>query len=242
MEGGTLSELQQRNPDVEILGVVHPVFARFGRVLSGLPVAGVREYALKHIQPGGDVVYEAIVAGLESDEQLMRALCRRVYGEMPIELGWCYGRNSRLNALEFHKGPEVMVPVTDVVILVGDYHDIQWKPQPEFDSARAQAFFVPQGTAVELFPFCLHYAPLHVHPDTGFCTLVALPRQTNLPIEQSVGAAGEETLLFARNKWLMAHPEAAALVHEGAYVGIRGTNIEVRPLEKLAHRRNNQTI
>ena len=56
----------------------------------------------------------------------------------------------------------------------------------------------------------------------GFKCVVALPKGTNTDIEKRVPKTEEDKMLFARNKWLLMHPEAA---EEGQYVGLVGENI-----------------
>jgi hypothetical protein len=149
---------------------------------------------------------------------------------MPIQLGWCYGSNEHLNGLEYHKGSEVIVAVTDVVLLLGHYQDILWKPEPNYDTSNLKAYHLPQATVVEIYPWCLHFAPTEVSKEQGFCILVALPKLTNFPIENFPKREGEGKLLFARNKWLLVHPEAQALIQEGAFAGLVGENIQIKSL------------
>ena len=219
----TLDLIQKYNPTVDILPVSNPAFARFGRLLSG-PIAAACAYARAHVLPGSGVVYEPAIAGLEADEALMAWLTDAVYGGMPAQLGWCYGHNNRLDGLEYHKGNEVLIAVTDVVLLVGHFDDLQWEPAPAYDSSLVRAFYAPQGSVVEFYASCLHFAPIQVSSKMGFCTLIALPRGTNTNIATVPAKIGEAALLFARNKWLIVHPEAYELENSGAYVGIKGEN------------------
>jgi hypothetical protein len=221
-----LDLIQKYNPAVEILPVSHPAFTRFGRLLSG-PIEAACAYARAHALPGSGVVYEPAIAGLEADTALMAWLTDAVYGGMPAQLGWCYGRNTHLDGLEYHKGNEVLIAVTDVVLLVGHFDDLQWEPAPAYDSSQVRAFYAPQGSVVEFYSCCLHFAPIQVFAKTGFCTLIALPRGTNTDLETVPPKTGESVLLFARNKWLVVHPAAHALVNSGAYVGIQGENTRI---------------
>jgi hypothetical protein len=222
----SLNLLQKYNPSAHVLPVSHPAFARFGRLIDA-PGETACAYARLHTLPGSGVVYEPSVAGLEADGTLMAWLTDVVYGGMPAQLGWCYGRNERLDGLEYHKGNEVLIAVTDAVLLVGHFDDLQWQPAPGFDSARVEAFYAPQGSAVEFYAGCLHFAPIQVLAKTGFCTLIALPRGTNNSLESAPSKNGEAALLFARNKWLLVHPDAADLVNSGAYIGIKGENTRI---------------
>jgi hypothetical protein len=227
----TLTDLRKLNPHVKVIPVEDPSFCHFGRLLTGAPIDLVSAYAREHAIPGDSVVYEPSVSGLEADVSFLAWLTFQIYGGMPVQLGWCYGRNQNMDALEYHKGNEVIVAVTDITVLVGHYDDIQWQPRPTYDCARVKAFFVRQGSVVEFYSWCLHYAPLHVNSKTGFCTLVALPHGTNLPFEHPPFKTGEASLLYARNKWLIVHPDKTELVKEGAHAGLKGENIHITGME-----------
>ena len=118
----------------------------------------------------------------------------------------------------------MLVAVTDLLLLLGRFEDLVWEERITYDTARVEAFFAPQNSVVELYPWCLHFAPCHAYEEAGFCALIALPRGTNLPLDFEPQKEGESALLFARNKWLIVHPEAEALVQQGAYVGLEGEN------------------
>ena len=53
---------------------------------------------------------------------------------------------------------------------------------------------------------------------------VVLPKGTNYPLDKTY-TEGEEKLLTAKNKWLIAHKDANI---EGAVNGLIGENIDVR--------------
>lgn len=59
--------------------------------------------------------------------------------------------------------------------------------------------------------------------EQGFKCVVVLLKGTNTVIEKEYNIK-EDRLLFARNKWLIAHSEAG-LEKEGAFVGLKGKNI-----------------
>ena len=62
--------------------------------------------------------------------------------------------------------------------------------------------------------------------DDGFKVIVVLPRGTNTDLEKTEAVTAEDRLLFARNKWLIAHPESG-LDADGAFVGLKGENLTV---------------
>ena len=222
--------LQESNPGMKILPISDPAFNHYGRVIESLNADQEIRYFLENVQIGPDVIYEAEVPGLEAAGGLLEALTENHYGEMPVQLGWCYGHNLSMDGLEYHKGSEIDVAVTSCVLMLAHHDDIHWQPLPWVDSASVKLFYVPQGTIFELYAWGLHFAPQHVSEAEGFCILVALPRETNFPLERKPQATGEAALLFARNKWLIVHPDAQSLVKDGAFVGIRGKNLKLKAI------------
>lgn len=168
-------------------------------------------------------VYEASVPVLEK-LPLFQELTEKTYGEMPVELGHCSGHNDTLNALEYHRSSEIDIAATDLVLMLGRQQDID----PEtltYDTAQVEFFFVPAGTAVELYATTLHFAPCGIDGQEFRCG-VALPRGTNEPLANPIVATGEDRLLFAVNKWMLAHAESG-LDKDGAYIGLRGDNCKL---------------
>ncbi len=131
-------------------------------------------------------------------------------------------------ALEYHKGSEVAVCLTDTVLLLGLIQDVAYGEQITYKASRVAAFYAPEGAVVELPAWSLHYAPIHTTQGGSFATLVYLPKGTNEPLPYTVEKVGENRLLFAVNKWLIAHPEASE-VAQGAYPGIVGEDIFITP-------------
>ena len=62
--------------------------------------------------------------------------------------------------------------------------------------------------------------------DPGFRVAVVLPKGTNTEKPEILPTDPEDRLLWARNKWLLAHPESAEAAH-GAYVGLTGENLDI---------------
>ena len=225
-----LNALRDENPGSTILSVTDETFSDYGRLITGLNAAYEIAIARENIQIGSRIKYEPSVPILEESRVLLSALKDKHFGGMPVQLGWCFGRNVSLDGLEYHKSSEINVAVTDCVVMLALYNDIHWEPQPWIDSAVVKTFFILSGSVFELYAWCLHFAPLHVSENEGFCILVALPQSTNFGLERKPESKGEAALLFARNKWLLVHPEAEELVKEGAYQGIRGKNLKLKPV------------
>jgi len=226
----TLIELQAANPRLNILDVSAREFGRYGRVLRGYDPSEVVTRARAILPHSEDIVYEPSVPALEEPAAFNTAMAQEVYGGMPMQVGWCYGKNLQMAGLEYHKGTEIVVCLSDVVLLVGDLQDVAFGDGITYDTSKVAAFYAPEGSVIEVFPWCLHFAPIHVCEGGRFATLVYLPKGTNEPLSYEVGKVGENRLLFAVNKWLIAHPDARALVADGAYPGMVGDDIFVNPV------------
>ncbi|MFP3154823.1 DUF4867 family protein [Lachnospiraceae bacterium ZAX-1] len=192
-------------------------FKKYGRIIRDIDCTELMK-EMKQTPVPKDVVYVPSVGELEA-LPVFEELKAKAYGELPIQIGYCNGHNKQLNAVEYHRSSEVNVAVTPLVLLLGWQQDIE--SDFTYDSAKVEAFLVPAGTAVEVYATSLHYAPCHVE-DSGFQCVVVLPKDTNQPLEAVHGGNEEDKLLTAKNKWLIAHPDAKI---EGAFHGIKGENI-----------------
>lgn len=194
-------------------------FRKYGRVLEGYSTSRIMK-EMEHTPLPKEVIY---VPSVEEMEMLKEAVDfkNRAFGGLPIQIGYCNGDNKKLNALEYHRSSEIDIAVTDLILLLGCEQDIE--KDHTYDTSLVEAFFVPAGTAVELYATTLHYAPCTA-ASGGFRCVVILPAGTNTELDFPVGEKGEERLITAKNKWLIAHEEAGI---EGAYCGLKGENLEI---------------
>ena len=197
-------------------------FAVYGRVLD----VDVNEFVdvMKDVPVVSEgTMYEPSVGAFEA-LPLAKTLEQESFGFLPIEFGHCSGYNNKLNALEYHRSSEIYIAATDLSLLVGRQQDIDVSSYT-YDTARVEAFFVPAGTAVELYATTLHFAPCSVDGKEFRCGVV-LPKGTNEPLPEKGGGHGENALLFAINKWLIAHEESG-LQKDKAWIGLVGENIQI---------------
>lgn len=206
-----------------IKSVTDKEFSQYGRVIENLDSKELLE-KLRETTPAPEdaVVYVPADAGLES-LPVMDVLRDNIYGGMPIQIGYCNGCNTKLNCLEYHKDSEIDIAADDIVLLVGRQQDAAGG---EYDSAKVEAFLCPKGTAVELYATTLHYAPCSAKNGATFRVIIVLPKGTNTDKPNITPIDDEDKRLFARNKWLIAHPEASE-VKDGAVVAITGENIDI---------------
>ena len=200
-------------------------FKPFGRVIKGYYLRSLIEEMEKTECPSDRVVYEPSVRSLET-LKINRQFSEDAYGGMPIQIGYCNGRNHLLNAVEYHRDSELNLACTDMILLVGKRQDIG--RDYTYDTGKMQAFLVKKGTLVEIYSTTLHYAPISAGEHENFRCVVVLPRGTNEPLPACRGKAHtkEDQLLTHVNKWLIAHPESG-LDKDGAFVGLKGENIRL---------------
>lgn len=214
-----IEHLQLLNPKLNIKSVDSVEFSRYGRVLTEYDFSELIDLMKDFPVPTTTNTY---IPEVEATRALPihAKLSQQLYGEMPIQIGFGGGHCLTLNALEWHKGNEVDVAITDWVVMLAQLQDIK---HGQLDSADIQTFYVKQGQAIEMYDTTLHYSPCNVN-DNVFKMAVILPQNTNLPLDRKP-AKGD--LLVAKNKWLIAHADATAEVGRGAFVGIVGENLSL---------------
>ena len=220
---------------MQILSVNDDEFKKYGRVVDNVDFTELIQELKRTPIPSG-VVYEPAVKELEA-LPIRLDISSVVYGEMPIQIGYCNGHNSKLNALEYHRDSEINIAATDMILMLGLLTDVN--DDYIYDTANVKAFRVPAGTAVEVYSTTLHYAPCGID-GKGFQVAVVLPKGTNYPLKskhiridnktastsnENTGSSNinEDALLAATNKWLIGHAEGGL----DAYIGLKGENIEI---------------
>ncbi len=197
-------------------------FKPYGKVLEGYDTRELVDAMLKIDLPETGVAYEPGIAALEACA-IYKDFENRGYGGMPIQLGMCWGRNTKLNCLEYHRDSEINLGTHDFVLLLAREDDIV---DGVVDTALVKAFRVPAGVPVEVYATSLHYAPCHVDAGAGFRTAVVLPKGTNTAVPDFTPVCEEDKWMTARNKWLLAHPESDE-ARGGAHIGLKGVNIDI---------------
>ena len=205
---------------MEIKKVTDDAFSAYGKVLEGYDFSELLEVMKDTPLPEDEVVYVPGVKAME-EATVSERLKKSAYGGLPIQVGYCNGHNLKLNALEYHRSSEVDIAASDLILLLGRQQDIQ--EDYTYDTAKVEGFFVPAKTAVELYATTLHYAPCQASEE-GFRCVIVLPEGTNHELDFSVVSEGEEKLMTAKNKWLIAHEDAKV---GGAFCGLKGENISL---------------
>ena len=208
---------------MKICSVTDPEFKAYGKVLEGYDTAELLK-AMKQIDmPEEGTAYKPGIASLEACS-IFDEFRDRAYGGMPIQLGMCWGHNTKLNCLEYHRDSEVNVGTKDFILLLAKQNEIE---DGVLDTEKVKAFRVPKGIPVEVYANTLHYAPCHTCPHCGFRVAVVLPKGTNTDKPLFTPKSEEDTWMTARNKWLLAHPDSKE-AKNGAHIGLRGENIDIK--------------
>lgn len=208
---------------MKIHSIFDIAFKPYGKVLNGYDTESLIETIEKSTPLPEGVMYVPSEAELEK-LPVMNQLQDNAYGGMPIQLGWCNGYNTKLNCLEYHRDSELNLGTTDFILLLAEQHEMH---NGILDTDCVKAFLCPANTLIEVYATALHYAPCSAKNGQGFKVMVVLPRGTNTEKPKIQPLNEEDGYLWARNKWLLAHPESDE-ANQGAYIGLKGQNIDIQ--------------
>ena len=223
-----LARLREANPDISLAPATDPSFVEFGRIIDDLPTAGLADWMSANVPVDPEGGYQRSIGAMEdlvgpSGKTWRQWASRSLYGGAPAQVGWVAGRNTRLNAFEYHKASECLIAATPLVLLLGRMADLE--DFSRFDSAKVRGYFMEAGMAIELYATSLHFSPVMAEPG-GFRAAIILPSGTNAALEGiDSGLHGEDGLLRAERKWLLACRDTKP-ARAGARVGME--NIELR--------------
>ena len=207
---------------MKIESIASPAFAAYGKVLEGYDTKPLLD-TLNTVTPLPEgVEYVPSLPVLET-LPIAKQIEANAYGGMPVQLGYCNGHNTKLNCLEYHRDSELNCGTEDFLLLLAREDEIE---NGKLDTSRVRAFRVPAGVLVEIYATTLHYAPCHVDSEKGFRVMVALPKGTNEEKPDFPPLNDEDKMLWARNKWLLAHPESSEAA-DGAVAGLTGVNLDI---------------
>lgn len=215
----TLDKLRNLNPEMQIYSIDDEAFAEYGRKINNVNVDDIVAAGKRIEFPKEGSVYEASTVAFE-DLDIAKWIQKECYGELPTQVGYCYGHSNFLNAWEWHTSSEINIAVTDLVLILAKLTDYK---DGVIDAKTAKAFLLKAGDMVEVYATSLHFCPCEVD-ENGFGCVVGLPKDTNLPLDEPVS----NPLLFKKNKWIVAHEKNEALINRGVVSGITGPNYQIK--------------
>lgn len=207
---------------MNIYSVYDECFREYGRVIEGIDCSEIAAVLSDTPLPQG-VDYCACEPKLQN-LPVQKVFSENLYGGKPVQLGWCNGHNTKLNCLEYHRSSEFNFGTEEFVLLLAKQSEIQ---NGMLDTGKVKAFRAPAGVLIEVYATTLHYAPCHIDENKGFRVLVALPQGTNGEKPQIQTLTEEDKLLWACDKWLLAHADSDEAA-QGAHVGLTGENIDLK--------------
>lgn len=205
---------------MNLLNCSDKAFKRYGFEVKGYDFAGLFEALNGAPCPKDSVVYKAEHEAFQNLPVCSR-LQSNLFGGMPVQLGYCNGHSVKLNCLEYHRGSEFIAAGTPLVLLLADLREVE---NGSIDTSEIEAFYLPAGSAFSLYETTLHYAPCTAGGCDCFRAVIGLLRGTNTEKPEISPANAEDLRLWAKNKWLLAHPETNE-AKNGAYIGLTGENI-----------------
>lgn len=206
---------------MKIYSVYAQEFKPYGKILQNYDMQSLISAMRTIPMPESGTAYQPSIHVLE-ESGILDAMQNRAYGGQLVQIGMCWGYNTKLNCLEYHRDSEINVGEQDFVLLLAKEDEIE---DGKLDTAKVKAFRVPAGAVVEVYATTLHYAPCQLTAD-GFRVAVVLPKGTNEAKPVFTAGNEEDTWLTARNKWLLAHPESNE-AKSGAHIGLTGKNIDI---------------
>ena len=109
---------------MKIYSVSDPEFRPYGKVLTGYDTSALVAAMQTVPMPERGTAYEPSIPALE-ESGIFDAMHNRAYGGMPIQIGMCWGYNTKLNCLEYHRDSEVNAGETDFVLLLAKEDEIE---------------------------------------------------------------------------------------------------------------------
>ncbi len=220
------NHLREMNPELKIYSCYDEEFRKFGRTVREVgdrrkPYVTLNDTPIPeegNIYVASDPVLEKLA--------MVKNISIRVFGEIPVQAGYCNGRGYTMNALEYHKSPEVNFTTTGCILLLATPDKVFYNKY--IYSSDLTAFYINPNIPVCINPGVLHFAPLRTKEE-GFRCMVILPKGTNEPLSKMPNPIrdDEEGILWMKNKWLICHRDSHQ-AEKGAFDGISGRNIQIR--------------
>lgn len=221
----TLDKIREENKHYEILDISDSEFDNYGKLLEGYDLKKIKDFAERNISiPEKGSYYIPSNAELETFD-IIANIKNDIYAGLPIQVGESAGHTSSFSAFEFHQGSEVLLTLSDIILVLGERKQIK---NGVFNAEKqAKLFYVPAGSMIELYSTTLHYSPCQVY-DIGFKTIIILIKGTNKPLEENF--TSQNKLVVKQNKFQAVHNSRLDKIEDGVDIGISGKLIEINYL------------
>ena len=222
-----LTVLKKLNPSLEIESVFSSSFNEYGKILN----LNCRDKLLKKLDsetqiPNKGNIYTPFVRNWEDKETVDEIF---PYFNEKIEIGYCNGQNTSLNALEWHCCDEINIYATDAILFLAKLTDFD--KEQKIDSSKVKTFFVPKNTAILLLKSTLHFSPCKVDQG-GFKAIIILSNLTNTELKNTTILGNEKykEFLFKKNKYIICHKDFSTLTVQNVKANLVGKNLNLKIL------------
>ena len=216
-----LEKVRALNPHLTIYTIHDNEFIPYGAAINDVDTFEIVSIGEKLLEGGGGG-YKASVPEFEALE--IHGMIRdRFFGQMPTQTGFVWGKNNKMNALEWHKNSEINIAIDDIILLLGQLDEIV---DGRYHSEKVKAFYLEKGEAAEVYSTSLHFTPCAVKK-SGMGAVVGLPLGTNTALDKPA----TDRFLRNKNKWLICHYENSSMIEKGIEGNIDGVNIEINAIE-----------
>jgi len=173
-------------------------------------------------QMGDQAVYEPKVEALQNDP-LIAQIQEKIYGGKPVQVGWIYGNNAKLDFMETNGENVTLIPADNTVVFTGKKADVD-PTNASFDIGKASAFYLPANAVVTFYTDTLRSAPLRIDQNTGVLTAVIVP--VGVGVEKASPGTGIDQALVAKSRWVFGQPGNS----QGYFEGLTGGTKEIVPV------------
>lgn len=216
-----LEKLRALNPHVKIYTIHDAEFIPYGKPITDVDTSEIVKVGEELLTAGGGG-YKASVPQFEALE-IHESIRDRFFGQMPTQTGFVWGKNNKMNALEWHKNSEINIAIDDIVLLLGQLDELE---EGMYHSDKVKAFYLEKGEMAEVYATSLHFTPCTVKK-SGMGAVVGLPLGTNTQLQKPA----TDRFLRNKNKWLICHHENCSMIEKGVEGNILGDNIEINGID-----------
>ena len=120
-----VDELKEKNLSLDLNAVSHESFSAYGELVTGVDFSEALAW-LEQESPVPDEGNCYVPGEPELEKlKLKEILEKSFWGGMECQIGYCNGRNTMLNGLEYHRCSELLVAGTDLVLFLGRRQDMR---------------------------------------------------------------------------------------------------------------------
>ena len=147
---------------MKIYSIFDPEFQPYGKVLQSYDTQSLISAMRTIPMPESGTAYQPSISALE-ESGILDAMQNRAYSGMPVQIGMCWGYNTKLNCLEYHRDSETNAGEQDFILLLAKEDEIE---DGMLDTAKVKAFRIPAGVAVEGYGTTRRQRPASASPSS----------------------------------------------------------------------------